>query len=234
MKFIPIVLPLMILLYSCGNTESHREGHQSGHAHGHEHGHDANAFMNQRSFEELVASFESPERESWQQPDSVIALLGDIQGKTIMDIGAGTGYFSFRMAEKGARVIAADVDERFQSYIQDQKSERKDSLVSLRLLPFDSPKLTPEEVDHVIIVNTYHHIHDRIAYFQKVLSGLKVKGSLMVVDYKKEDSPHGPPQKHRMTYEQIEAELKEAGFPSIQVDNETLAYQYILMAYKTL
>ena len=222
----------LIFFFACTKTDSDH-GHHHGHQEGHEHGHDANEFMNKRSFEDLVASFESPERESWQMPDSVIALLGDIEGKTIMDIGAGTGYFAFRMAEKGAKVIAADVDERFQGYIQEQKAERGDSLVSLRLLPYDNPLLEPGEVDHVIIVNTYHHIHDRIEYFKKVLEGLKPNGSLMVVDYKKEDSPKGPPMEHRMAYEKIGNELEEVGFPNIQVDTETLAYQYILMAFKS-
>ena len=150
-----------------------------------------------------------------------------------MDIGAGTGYFAFRMAKKGANVIAADVDERFQEYIKEQKAQRGDSLVSLRLLPYESPLLEPEEVDHVIIVNTYHHIHDRVAYFGKVLDGLKPNGMLMVVDYKKEDTGKGPPSEHRISYQQIQKELEETGFPHIQVDEMLLEHQYILMAHKS-
>ena len=215
------LLSLSFLIFSCGKKES-KPSEEHGHHHGH-HEHDANAFMNQRSFEDLVKNFESPERESWQQPDTVIALFGDISGKTIMDIGAGTGYFAFRMAEKGANVIAADVDERFQEYIQEQKNLRNDSLVSLRLLPYESPLLEPKEVDHVIIVNTYHHIHDRVAYFGKVLEGLKPNGMLMVVDYKKEDTGKGPPAEHRISYKHIQKELAEAGFTSIQVNDKLLA-----------
>jgi len=84
----------------------------------------SNIFMNQRSFEDLVNAFESEDREEWQKPDEVIALLGDIRGKTIMDIGAGTGYYAFRMTAKGAKVIAADVDDRFLNYM----AAKKDSL----------------------------------------------------------------------------------------------------------
>ena len=73
--------------------------------------------MNQRPFEELVAHFEDPSRDEWQKPDAVLAQLGDLQGKKVMDIGSGTGYFSFRMAKAGAQVICADVDERFLEYI---------------------------------------------------------------------------------------------------------------------
>jgi 2-polyprenyl-3-methyl-5-hydroxy-6-metoxy-1,4-benzoquinol methylase len=93
--------------------------HQVHHNHG-----AANEHMNKTSFEELVKDFEDPERIKTQKPDEAIALLGDIKGKTIMDIGAGTGYFAFRMQKKGAKVIAADVDERFQNFL----SKKRDSL----------------------------------------------------------------------------------------------------------
>ena len=92
--------------------------------HGHHHGaNDANQHMHRRSFEELVKSFENEDRSAWQKPDEVIALLGDLNGKTVMDIGAGSGYFTFRMAAKGARVIAADVDQRFLDFITEKRKQ---------------------------------------------------------------------------------------------------------------
>jgi len=89
----------------------------------------SNLFMNKRSFENLVQNFENEEREEWQKPEEVIALLGDIEGKTIMDIGAGTGYFAFRMSAKGAKVIAADVDDRFINYVEEKRDSLNDPLL---------------------------------------------------------------------------------------------------------
>ena len=61
---------------------------------------------------DLVERFESPERDAYQEPQKVLEFLGDIQGQTIMDIGASSGYFSVKLAERGAKVIAADCGRR--------------------------------------------------------------------------------------------------------------------------
>src|SRR5262250_2336948 len=66
----------------------------------------ANKHMHEMRFEDLVARFEDPARKEWQKPDEVIAGLGPLSGKTVADIGAGTGYFSFPTAARGAKVIA--------------------------------------------------------------------------------------------------------------------------------
>lgn len=191
-----------------------------------------NLFMNQRSFEELVENFESEERQEWQKPDDVIALLGDIEGKTIMDIGAGTGYFAFRMTHTGAKVIAADVDDRFLNYMEQKKDSLNDSLLVTRKVEYDDPLLSEEEVHHVIIVNTYHHIDDREEYFSKVVKGIKSDGSLMVVDFKKDTGGPGPPKKYRVTTDKVREELTKAGFAKITVNDSLLENFYVVIAGK--
>jgi len=192
----------------------------------------ANRHMNKKSFEALVNTFENPEREKWQKPDEVLALLGNINGKTIMDIGAGTGYFSFKMASRGAQVIAADVDERFSDYIKAKQSEMGIENITTRKTEFSNPLLKPDEIDHAIIVNTYHHIDEREAYFKKVASGLKDEGSLMVVDFKKIDAPVGPPEALKVALDTVIKELKQAGFKHFKIDKEVLPYQYIIAAFE--
>jgi cyclopropane fatty-acyl-phospholipid synthase-like methyltransferase len=182
--------------------------------------------MNETSFEDLVKMFEDSARVEWQKPDEIIDLLGDLEGKTIMDIGAGTGYFAFRMAAKGAKVIAADVDERFIEYIENKGIER----VEARLVPYDNANLKPKEVDAVIIVDTYHHIENRTAYFKTLLKGLKADGRLMVVDFKKVETPHGPPVNHRISADEVIKELKTAGFTTFEIEEDFLPYQYVIIA----
>jgi len=192
----------------------------------------ANEFMHQRSFDDLVAAFEDPARMSWQKPDAVIDLLGEVKGKTIMDIGCGTGYFAFRLVEAGAQVICADVDSQFLAYVREKKlgMEEKDSLISLKKVPYDSPDMEKNSVDEVMIVNTYHHIENRTSYFKEVKEGLKEEGRLMVVDFLKVELPEGPPMKMKLSAEEVMEELREAGFVEFEVNEELLPYQYIILA----
>ena len=236
------LISLVVLLMACGGPSDSHDDHDHNDHHGHDHGHDghhghhhghANDHMNKTDFDELVQRFESEERTEYQQPNLVLDKLGPFEGKKVMEIGSGTGYFSFRLAERGAKVIAADVDERFQTFIQ----EKRDSMgiseedVSLRLVPFDDPKLDSAEVDMVLVVNTYHHIEDRSEYFAKVLKGLKPSGKLVIIDFKKKKMPVGPPIQMKLSPSQVERELEAAGFGQVESDSKLLKYQYITTAY---
>ena len=191
----------------------------------------ANKHMHSQKFDTLVSRFEDPKRAEWQQPDKVIALMGNLDNTTVYEIGAGTGYFSFKISPKAQKVIAADVDDRFLEFIQKKKETSKqfDNLET-RKIPFDSPSLASEEVDLVFLVNVYHHIESREAYFKKVKNGLRKKGRLMIVDFKKGDLPHGPPDKMKFSAEHVIKELETAGFTKIKKDENTLEYQYIIIA----
>ncbi|MGI9545342.1 MAG: class I SAM-dependent methyltransferase [Cyclobacteriaceae bacterium] len=200
-------------------------------------GNEANKYMHKRSFEELTERFEDKSRDQWQKPEQVIALMGDIKGKTVVDLGAGTGYFAFKLADHGAKVIAADVDDDFQNFIKVKKEELKfnDDQISLKKIPFDSPELVAGQTDVVLIVNTYHHIEDRVPYFKEILDGLTDDGYLMNVDFiKKEfkESVPGPPMAHRISKEQVIEELKKSGFARFEVDTDLLPFQYVIRAYR--
>ena len=83
----------------------------------------------------------------------------------------------------------------------------------------------------VLIVNTYHHIENRSDYFAKVKKGLTSEGELVIIDFfKTEDIPVGPPVEHKLSMDQVVAELKKAGFTSFEVVVDLLPYQYIIKA----
>ena len=200
----------------------------------HHHGH-ANKVMNQKVFEKLVEAFESPERESYQKPNLIIASMGNIKDKQIIDIGAGTGYFSMRMAKKGAIVTHADVDQRFLDYAEKRAKELKLSQnLIVKKVPYDSPLMGQSQYDYAIIVNTYHHIEERVEYFRKVKEGLKPNGTLIIVDFKKPAAPSEPAKfpsvEMRISTQQIQEELAQAGFMQFKVDNNMLPYQYVIKA----
>lgn len=194
-----------------------------------EHG-SANEHMYQSSVKDLIERFESPERDAYQKPQKVLEYLGDVQGQTIMDIGAGSGYFSVKLAEKGAKVIAADVDDEFQEFLQNRIEKNNLDNIETRRIPYDSPNLKEEEVDMVLIVNTYHHIENRPEYFTKVKKGTKPEGELVIIDFYKSEIPVGPPLSHRLPIDVVVNELKKAGYTSFDVNVDLLPFQYIIKA----
>ena len=185
------------------------------------------------SAKEFAFEANDPSRDDWQKPDSVLALLGDVSDKTILDLGAGTGYFTFKLAEKGANVIAADVVENYLNFINAETTKQLDDFIETRLVPYDSPLLEKEEVDIVLLVNTYYQISDRKSYFKQVFEGMKKGGVLCVVDTKLESCLEENPEAiDRVPYIQVIKELNECGFVSEQINLQLLDCQYVILMKK--
>ena len=223
------ILILSIISYAFdGHSQNETQKRQT-HHHGEKHSDatHANKHMHQHDFETLLQRFEDPEREKWQKPDLVIEKLGDLSGKAIADIGAGTGYFAFRLAEKAKKVIALDIDQRFLDYIENKNTSLQKKLsIETRLVQEDNPKLSKGEADVVIVVNTYHHINNRPSYFKNLKENLRTGAQVMVVDFKKEDIPIGPPNEIKLAPEPVVGELIKAGFTEISIDIGSLDYHH--------
>lgn len=219
--------------HDASNGTKEDSGQHDGH-HGHHHKSDttktANEYMNQSNTEDLIKRFESPERDAYQKPEKVLEYLGDIKGKKIMDIGAGSGYFSMKLAEKGAQVIAADVSDEFQAVLKKRIEDNNLENIELRKIPYDSANLADDEVDMVLIVNTYHHIENRVDYFSKVKKGIKPDGELVVIDFFKKELPVGPPANHKIDLESVKSELEKAGYTQLDVNIDLLPYQFVIRA----
>jgi cyclopropane fatty-acyl-phospholipid synthase-like methyltransferase len=184
-------------------------------------------------YDSEIQELESADRVIWQKPDLVIQQLGNVEGKTVADLGAGTGYFSRRIAYKGARVIAIDIDPLAIQWMEEQKEkfpiELRDRLIIRQAEP-DDPKLNPNEVDMVILVNTYTYIENRVAYFSKLKDAIRRGGSILVIDFKKTQTPFGPELDERVDAQQVQQELKDAGYTILTSDEASLEYQYIIKA----
>jgi len=230
MKNIQLILFVLLIIFSScqGKKQSKKENHQ------HHKGNEVNQKMHNTKVSDLIKRFESPERDAYQQPEKVLDYIGDVKGQKILDIGAGSGYFSVKLVKRGALVIAGDVDDEFLEYMKNRiiKDKIDASLMEVRKLPYTSPALKKEEVDKVLIVNTYHHIENRVKYFTKVLDGLKENGELIVIDFFKKELPIGPKPNHKFSKEEVVKELKQAGFKTFEVNTDLLKMQYIVRAGK--
>lgn len=184
--------------------------------------------MNRSPFKDLVKNFDSSERDEWQKPNEVIRFLGDMKNKTVVDIGAGTGYFEFKMKEPSAKIIAADVDDRFIKYLNDRVTKEQVSNISARKAEYERPPLKEGEADIVFMVDVYHHIENRVDYFALVKKGLKPSGELIIIDLKKGDFEHGPPDEMKLESREVINEMKQAGFNLVEQDSTTLPFQYML------
>lgn len=135
-----------------------------------------------------------PARDRWQRPQEVMDELGVIAGSTVADIGAGRGYFTFRLAERvGAtgKVYAVDIDEGDLRRLGHRAKEQGLlQIVTVASAP-DDPRLAAASVDVILVVNAYHEMRDYDAMLQGMWRALRPGGRLAIID---EDSAPGKPR----------------------------------------
>jgi ubiquinone/menaquinone biosynthesis C-methylase UbiE len=178
--------------------------------------------------EESAKSFDDPARDAWQKTDQVIAALGLKPGQSVADIGAGTGYFSVRLAKSAAapKVFAADLEPAMVDYLR--KRAKKDGLDNITAVQASTTSANlPEPVDVILIVDTWHHIANRPVYFKKLARSLRPGGKLAIIDFRKE-APTGPPVEFRFTPAEIKAELAAAGYSPL-AEHQFLPNQHFLV-----
>lgn len=162
--------------------------------------------------ERFAKSFDDPERDAWQMPTRVIEALALKADSAVADIGAGTGYFTMRLAKAVPQgtVYAVDVEQAMLDFITKRTHGEHAMNVVTVLASAGSPNL-PKPVDVILIVNTYHHLPSRASYFAALKASLTNGGRIAIVDYRK-DTPSGPPVEFRFEPEQIVDEMREAGY----------------------
>jgi len=178
--------------------------------------------------EKWAKEFDKPERDAWQKPEEVVDSLHLDRAASVADVGAGTGYFSVKIAKRitDGKVFAADVEPDMVRYLGERAGrERVSNLVPVQA-EADAANL-PEPVDLILVVDTYHHIGHRIAYFSKLKSWLRPGARLAIIDFKA-DSPIGPPVQHRIPPEKVIEELTAAGY-TLAESHDFLPRQYFLV-----
>ncbi len=215
-------ITLIVALF-LGFTSAEHPHSKNGHHH-----HDM-AFKNA---EKWTKNFDHPSRDEWQKPQDLIKALSISDGDVLGDLGAGTGYFSTRLAKQFSKSTVYAIDNERDMTVFLQKRADKEKLPNLKpVLAKNDGFVVDTKIDLLLIVDTYHHLPDREKYFQNIISQLKPDARIVIVDFLP-SSPVGPPKKYRFQPPQIEKELK-----SFQLKREQLfelPRQFVLVLRKTI
>ena len=175
-----------------------------------------------------------PERQSEERPTMVIDALGLRGGEVVADLGAGSGYFSFRIAPKvgnAGKVLAVDVQDEMLETIRTRMVAQKVTNVEAVKASETDPHLRANSVDIVLMVDVYHELSYPFEVMAKVREALKPDGRVVFVEYRKEDPGVPIKQVHKMSVEQLEKEMQVIGLAHVQT-LETLPSQHIVIFKK--
>ena len=173
--------------------------------------------------------FDDPARDAWQRPDDVIAALALTPAMTVADVGAGTGYFTVRLARAvpTGQVIATDIEPDMVRYLGERAHREQLANVRAVLATGTDPNLDDNSVDRILVVDVWHHVADRAAYAKGLARALRPGGRVAIVDFTQE-ATHGPPRAHRLRPEVIVADLEAAGLAAA-VSATKLPDQFIVV-----
>ena len=171
------------------------------------------------------------EREDEERPDQALDELKIAKGSTVADIGAGVGYMSWRLAERvgpTGKVYANDIQAPMLEQLRRNVAQRHLTNVETVLGEPDDPKLPQGRMDLVLMVDVYHEFSEPQKMLRHIRESLKPHGRMVLLEYRAED-PNVPIMPlHKMTVNQVKAEIEPEGFRLDKV-LETLPRQHILI-----
>ena len=178
-----------------------------------------------------IAMLDDPKRDAYQKPHEVITALKLKKGEVIADIGAGSGYFTLRLAHhlgKAGRVYAVDVNPDMIVHVNRRIRDLKLKNVVALLAAPDDPLLADASIDRFFICDTWHHIENHDRYLALLKKMLKPGGQVVMIDFKKAQTPVGPPLEMRIDRDDLEKEMEKNGF-RLAAEHTFLPYQYFLI-----
>lgn len=178
-----------------------------------------------------AAWLERPEREDEEAPSKAIDALELKPGMVVADIGAGSGYYSVRIAKRvgpTGRVFATDIQQGMIDILNRRRAaDRLENLTTV-LGGVDDPKLPPRSLDLAIMVDVYHELQAPQVFLQRLRECFKPDGRLVLLEFRKEDPQIPILEVHKMSVAEVKQELEAEGFVLSKVI-DTLPWQHILV-----
>ncbi|MBF2015285.1 MAG: class I SAM-dependent methyltransferase [Rivularia sp. T60_A2020_040] len=176
---------------------------------------------------------ERPTREAQEQPSKIASALDLKDTDIVADIGAGTGYMSFRIAPRvsDGKVFAVDIQPEMLDVINFYKKETNITNVEPILATPTNPNLPPKSVDLALMVDAYHEFEYPQEVMQGVVKSLKPGGKAVLVEYRGENPFLAIKRLHKMTQKQVKKEMKAVGLTWIET-KELLPQQHLMIFEK--
>jgi SAM-dependent methyltransferase len=178
-----------------------------------------------------AAWLERPEREAEEAPSKAIAALDLAPGSVVADVGAGSGYYTVRLATvvgpKG-RVVATDLQPGMLDLLRARVAREHLANVEVVQGRADDPVLPARTFDLVLMVDVYHELASPQAFVRKLKAALKPDGRLVLIEFRKEDPRVPIREEHKMSVDQVREELGADGF-RIERVIEVLPWQHIIV-----
>ena len=154
-----------------------------------------------------------PERIREEMPDDVVANMGLESDHVVADIGAGSGYFSFRIADRvpSGKVLAVDIQPEMLELIERQKTDKGVANIEGVLGQVDNPNLAPNSIDAAIMVDAYHEFSHPFEMINGIYNALRPGGRIFLLEYRGEDDSVPIRPLHKMTEEQVVKEMSVFG-----------------------
>jgi ubiquinone/menaquinone biosynthesis C-methylase UbiE len=174
------------------------------------------------------------EREMEENPEAAIEALKIEKGMYVADVGAGTGYFTIRMARRvgpTGRVYANDVQPDMLARLQDNVEKEHLNNVETVLGTQTDPKLPTGKLDLILLVDVYHEFSQPQHMLQEMKKALKPDGRLVLVEYRKEDPTIPIRPEHKMSAQEVKTEVEAEGYRLMQT-LKTLPRQNIFVFRK--
>jgi ubiquinone/menaquinone biosynthesis C-methylase UbiE len=159
-------------------------------------------------------AYEGLSRDDWQQPQKVIESLHIEPGQSIADLGSGSGYFTFALAEAAGptgTVYAVDIDRDMTELVAKRARQRGARNVRVILAQANDPMLPQRSLDLIFTANTYHHMNDRVRYFSALRKTLRPSGRVAVIEFDHRSWWAGL-MRHYTPRESIRREMEQAGY----------------------
>jgi ubiquinone/menaquinone biosynthesis C-methylase UbiE len=184
---------------------------------------------------QAAAWLERPERQEEERTDLLLGALRLRAGEAVADVGAGTGYFSWRMAQRvgeTGKIYAVEIQQEMLDLLMGNMRKRGvDGRVVPILGTMQDPKLPAESLDTILLVDVYHEFDFPYEMTQGMLRALKPGGRLVLVEYRGEDRYVPIKPLHKMTVDQVKKEMSAHAL-TFERTITTLPWQHILVFRK--